>query len=57
MPLLSGSDKGVISENIRTLMKEGKPQAQAIAIAESNAGKGRKKKKSTPAASAMKAAC
>lgn len=45
MPLLSGSSKGVISENIRTEMNAGKPQKQAIAIAYSVAGKGRKKRK------------
>ncbi len=45
MPLLPGSDKGVISENIKTLMREGRPQKQAIAIAYSNAGDGKKTKK------------
>jgi hypothetical protein len=39
MPLLKGSDKGVISENIRTERHAGKPEAQAIAIAMSKAGK------------------
>jgi hypothetical protein len=49
MPLLSGSSKHVISENIRTEMNAGKPQPQAIAIAMSKAGKGRKKaKKAAP---------
>ncbi len=43
MPLLNGSDKGVISENIRTEMHAGKPQAQAIAIAMSKAGKAKRK--------------
>lgn len=45
MPLLEGKSKGVISENIRTEMHAGKPQAQAIAIAYSKAGKSKKKKK------------
>jgi hypothetical protein len=45
MPLLQGSSKGVISENIRTEMHAGKPQKQAIAIAYSVAGKSRPKKK------------
>jgi len=47
MPLLSGSSKPVISENIRTEMNAGRPQPQAIAIAMSKAGKGRKKTKKT----------
>lgn len=38
MPLKSGSSKKVVSENIKTEMKHGKPQKQAIAIAMRKAG-------------------
>lgn len=43
MPLKPGRSKRVISENIRTEMHAGKPQAQAIAIAMSKAGRARSK--------------
>lgn len=43
MPLLSGSSKEVISENIRTERHAGKTEAQAIAIAMRMAGKSKPK--------------
>lgn len=39
MPLKKGSSKKVVSENIKTEMKAGRPQDQAVAIALNEAHK------------------
>ena len=53
MPLKSGKSKAVVSANIKTEMKAGKPQKQAVAIALKSAGKS-KPSMAAPKMAAMK---
>lgn len=39
MPLKKGKSRKAVSSNIKTLVKEGRPQRQAVAIAMNTAGK------------------
>jgi hypothetical protein len=45
MPLFQGDSQAIIAMNIRKLISEGYPAAQAAAIAEAEAAKSRKRAK------------
>lgn len=49
MPLKKGYSKAAMSQNIKTEMKAGKPQKQAVAIAYSQARQAAKKSDKSPA--------
>jgi hypothetical protein len=53
MPLKKGTSKAVVAANIKTEMKAGKPQKQAVAIALKSAGKS-KPSMAAPKMAAMK---
>ena len=44
MPLVKGSSRKAMSQNIRTEIKAGRPPKQAVAIAYSVAGKSKKRR-------------
>lgn len=48
MPLMQGSSNGVVGENVRTLMREGRAQDQSVAIALKTAGKSKPGMKKKP---------